>query len=156
MKLQARAEGRSAHGAASRLRALAAVALLSACGPAADPVSVDDPWSPPSPPGATVAAAYMQITAREADVLLSAGTPIAGRTEVHETSMDDGVMRMRPLPELAIPADETIRFEPGGRHFMLMDLKSHPPAGATFPLTLNFRRAGAIQVEVAVQPAEER
>lgn len=131
-------------------------ALLGACDQAGRRIAIEDAWSPAAPPGAAVAAVYMRITARESDVLLSASTPIAARTEMHATSIEDGMMQMRPLAQIELPADEEVRFEPGGRHFMLVELASHPPAGASFPMTLTFRNAGALQVEVLVRAPGER
>lgn len=132
---------------------LAALVLLEACRPAS-PVTVESAWSPPTPPGAATAAVYMQISVREADVLLSAATPIAQLAQIHETSLGDGMMRMRPLERLALAAGETVRFEPGGRHFMLMNAQQ-PPAGASFPMTLRFANAGEIKIVVAVRAAGE-
>src|SRR5580704_9368687 len=63
-------------------------------------IEVDQPWSTATPRGASVAAGYMTIknTGTEPDRLTGATTPVAGKVEVHEMSMDNGVMRMRPLP----------------------------------------------------------
>ena len=125
--------------------------LLASCDSPGGPIAIDNVWSPPAPPGASVAAVYMRIRAREADVLLSAATPIAERAEMHATFSDGNMMRMRPIEQLVLAAGETVQFEPGGRHFMLIDVRAPQASGASFPLTLHFRNAGEIVTQVAVQ-----
>lgn len=135
-----------------RLAIAFACVSLSACHSSTQaPVTVENAWSPATPPNATVAAAYMQISARSTDVLLSAVTPAAGHVEMHTSTEAGGMMRMRPLEQVAIRADETVRFEPGAHHFMLMDLQAPLTAGSTLPITLRFQNAGEITVAVAVK-----
>ena len=135
--------------------AAAACLLLCACSSSSQTVTIEDAWSPATPPGATVAAAYMKITAHKADVLLSGTTPAANRAEMHTTIEDHGTMRMRPLETVVVAAGETVRFEPGGRHFMLTGLRESLAAGSSFPLTLRFRSAGELTIDVPVRaPAE--
>lgn len=132
-----------------------AYALLSACGSQAPPIEIEEAWSPPTPPGAVAAAVYMEITAREADVLLSATTPIAERAELHTTVNAEGMMQMRPLERAPLAPGAAVRFEPGGQHFMLMNLRTAPASGSEFPMTLQFERAGAITVAVKVRAHDE-
>lgn len=127
--------------------------LLSACQSSTPPITIDNAWSPATPPTATVAAAYLQITSHQPDELLSASTPVADRVEMHITIEDGGMMRMRPLATLAIPAGVTVSFEPGGHHFMLIGLKAPLAEGTTFPLILRFRNAGEVAVQTIVRPA---
>ena len=134
--------------------ALACLAL-GACKPT-QRIVIEDAWSPPAPPTAPVAAAYMAITTVEPDVLLSAATPIAQRVEMHMTSTTDGVMKMRALERVAIAAGETMHFEPGGRHFMLVNLSEPQAAGTSFPMTLRFERAGEMTVQIPVRAAREQ
>lgn len=132
-----------------------ACAVLGACQSGEAPIAIENAWSPPIPPGAPAAAVYMDILARDADVLLSATTPIAGQAEMHMTSNVDGVMQMRPLDGVQLAAGETVRFEPGGRHFMLMDLRAPLTVGGRFPLTLRFERVGEITIDVRVRSNDE-
>lgn len=130
--------------------------LMSACqNTGQPPVTIKDAWSPATPPGATVAAAYLQVTAIQDDELLSASTPAADAAEMHSTVEADGVMRMRPLESAPIAAGETLTFRPGGSHFMLMGLKESLAEGATYPLTLRFRQAGEITIDVLVRSPGE-
>lgn len=132
-----------------------ACVLLSGCQSGEAPISIENAWSPPTPPGAFAAAVYMHVTARDADVLLSASTPIAQHAEMHTTTDVDGMMQMRPIERAPLAAGETVRFEPGGRHFMLMNLRATPGAGSEFPVTLRLERAGEITVNVRVRARDE-
>lgn len=126
-------------------------ALLSACGTGnRDAVDVRKAWSPAAPPGSSVAAVYAEVVAREADTLLGATTPVALRVDMHETSEEAGMMKMRPLEQVELAPGKAVLFEPGGMHMMLMDLQKALPAGAHFPLTLRFAKAGDISTTVTV------
>ena len=77
---------------------------------------------------------------------------VAGRVEMHEMVMDGGVMKMRPLDQgLVIDPGKTVKFAPGGYHFMLMDLKTQLKQGDKVPLTLQFEKAGKVNVSLDVQ-----
>jgi periplasmic copper chaperone A len=124
--------------------------LLGACGQNAAPVEVSDAWAPATPPNASVGAAYLQIEAREGDTLVAATAPIATRVEIHQTSHEQGMMKMRQLASLAIAPGQPTRLEPSGTHFMLIDLNAPLTAGESFPMTLRFEKAGEITADVAV------
>jgi copper(I)-binding protein len=123
----------------------------TACGPAArEPVVVDDAWANATPVGASVAAVYLQITASEADTLLSATTTVADQIEMHTSSEENGMMRMRPLPSAPLEPGKPFIFGPMGAHFMLMGLRQPLQAGLRFPMTLQFEHAGERTVQVQV------
>lgn len=125
--------------------------VTAACGRAARaPITVEDVWANATPAGATVAAVYLRITAREGDTLLSASTTVADQIEMHTSSEENGMMRMRPLPEVPLPAGKPFTFAPGGAHFMLMGLRQPLQAGLRFPMTLRFQNAPAVTVQVKV------
>ena len=97
-------------------------------------------------------AAYLQLSAKGDDVLVSASAPVATKVEIHTMSMDGDVMKMRVLDKLEIKAGEKMSMQPGaGAHVMLMGLKQPLKAGDSFPLTLNFRKAGKVTVDVTVK-----
>ncbi|NRA31492.1 MAG: copper chaperone PCu(A)C, partial [Parvularculaceae bacterium] len=119
-------------------------------------IKVDHPWARPTLSNTTPAAAYLIIDNKstEDDTLLSAvvGTDIAAHTELHQTSTVEGVSRMRVhLGGMTVPAGGQLRFEPAGRHIMLIGLEQRLQEGKTFPLTLNFENAGAIEVIVYIE-----
>jgi len=114
---------------------------------------IDHPWSREMPPVAPTAAAYFVIHNKgsEADRLLSASTPVAGKAELHEHVHAGGVMKMQQVQDVVIPAGGEVKFEPMGYHVMLLDVKQQAKDGERFPLTLTFEKAGKVEVDVAVQ-----
>lgn len=111
-------------------------------------------WSRQTPSGAKVAGAYLTIENKgtTADRLVSGSTDVAGRFEIHEMAMDGGVMKMRPLDNgLAIDPGKTVKLAPGGYHVMLMDLKGQLKQGDKVPVTLQFEKAGKVNVSLDVQ-----
>ncbi len=133
----------------------AALCLLAAAVPAAaqaPSVSVTDAWARASIGASTTAAAYATLTGHgsAADQLTGASTPIAGRAQLHTDGMADGVMHMRAVDALPLPPGQAVTLAPGGFHLMLEQL-SHPlHRGDTFPLTLSFRNAAPVTVQVHV------
>ena len=95
---------------------------------------------------------YVILTNRgeSADALVSASTPAAESVEFHESMLVDGMSRMRPRSEIPLPAGATVKLQPGGLHLMLVGLKTPLVEGARVPLTLEFRKAGRITVEISV------
>lgn len=117
-------------------------------------LAIDKPWSRATPAGAKVAAGYMTITNKgsAADRLVGVSTSAAGRVEVHEMAMKDGVMTMRPISGgLPIDPGKTVTLAPGGSHLMFMDLKAPLKQGQKIPVTLEFEKAGKVNVTVDVQ-----
>ena len=119
-------------------------------------IRITQPWSRPTPPGVPMGVAYFTLENRGTaeDVLLSASTPVAARVEFHQTTMSEGVARMRSLTQLLVPAGRTVKAEPGGVHLMLVELKQPLEAGDRVPLTLIFRDAGEVQVMLGVADRE--
>ena len=134
-------------------------ALLLAIAPGgrdaeAGTLAVERPWTRATPGGAAVAGGYATLTntGTEPDRLLRITSPLAGRAEIHEVAMDGGVMTMRPLPQgLEIKPGETVALRPGGRHIMFMDLRAPFRQGERIPVTLEFARAGKIELEFRVE-----
>ena len=111
-------------------------------------------WSRQTPSGAKVAGAYLTIENKGTtpDRLVSGSGDVAGRFEIHEMAMDDGVMKMRPLDKgLVIDPGKTVKLAPGGNHLMLLDLKSQLKQGDKVPVTLQFEKAGKVTVSLDVQ-----
>lgn len=134
---------------------LAAFLMLASCNGASDQpaIDVDGAWARATSAGQTNSAAYLRIINRGGeDRLLSVSSPVGG-TSIHETTIDDGVMRMRPVESLEIPAGSTVELEPHGAHIMLMGLKAPLEAGSTVPIELRFEKSGERRVEAEVRPA---
>lgn len=117
------------------------------------------PWSAKAPPVAPVLGGYLTIvnTGTEADRLVGGSTPAAERLELHESTLVDGVARMRPAKQgIAIPAGETLSLQPGGAHIMLINPKQRPAEGEKFKATLEFEKAGQVEVEFVVQAKSQQ
>ena len=111
-------------------------------------------WSRATPGGAKVGGGYLTIENRgtTADRLTGASAGIAGRVEIHEMAMNNGVMTMRPLEKgLPIEPGKTVALAPGGHHLMLLDLKSPLKQGEKVPVTLEFEKAGKVSLSLEVQ-----
>ena len=143
-------------------RSLLIAVLAAACGGLMQPpaialvpdsgVTVHDAWARASAGAATTGAAYVTLMGgNQQDQLISVSTPVAATAEVHETINDNGVMKMRPLPGLAVPAGGMVTFVPGGTHIMLTGLKQKLTAGQNFPLTLTFAHTAPLTVNVQVR-----
>jgi periplasmic copper chaperone A len=111
-------------------------------------------WSRATPGGAKVGGGYLTIENKgsAADRLIGASTEFAGKVEVHEMSVTNGVMTMRPVENgLAIEPGKTVKLAPGGYHLMLLDLKNPLKQGEKVPLTLQFEKAGDIKLSLDVE-----
>ncbi|MCL7944214.1 copper chaperone PCu(A)C [Marinobacter sp. ATCH36] len=120
-------------------------------------VTIDHPWSRPTPPGVPMGVGYMNITNDgDSDItLISAATARAENVSIHESTMKDGNMSMRPLKDgLAIPAGETVELKPHGYHLMLEKLKGPLKEGESIPLTVIFDGAETMEVELDVEPLD--
>ncbi len=117
-------------------------------------ISLDNAWARATPSSAQAAAIYVTITDHgAADRLVAASTPVAGKAELHETTHEGNVTRMRPAAGLAISPGAPVSLSPGGYHIMLTDLKQPLTGGQSFPLTLTFEKAGTVETTVTVKAA---
>ena len=117
-------------------------------------LEIAHPWSRATPHGAKVAAGYVKVvnSGAEADRLISVSGEISGRAEIHEMAVDDnGVMTMRKLEGLDIPAGGEVELKPGGYHIMFLELSDAKNEGERFSGTLTFEKAGTVEVEFAVE-----
>lgn len=117
-------------------------------------LEIKHPWTRATPKNAPVAGGYLKIvnTGTTADRLTGGSAEVAQKFEVHEMSMDGGVMKMRELKDgLEIPPGATVELKPGSYHIMMMNL-SHPLAkGDRVKGSLTFEKAGKVDVEFAVE-----
>ena len=108
-------------------------------------VKVEHAWARATVQGQKATGAFMKITAPQATQLVAVSTPVAGVAELHEMKMDGGVMKMRAMPALALPANQAVELKPGGYHLMLMDLKAPLAKDSSVALTLTFRDAKGVE-----------
>jgi periplasmic copper chaperone A len=117
-------------------------------------IEISNPWARATPKGASVGGAYMTITnnGTEPDRLVGASSPVAKQAEVHQMAMDKGVMSMRPVPGgLEIKPGQTVVFNPESFHLMLAGLKQPLAQGERVRATLDFAKAGKVDLELVVE-----
>jgi copper(I)-binding protein len=109
-------------------------------------------WTRATPPKAPSAAGYLTIvnTGNEADRLVGVASPMAGKADLHSMEMKKGVMTMRRVAAIDIPAGGTVALDPDGLHIMFTELKGDLKAGGTMPVTLAFEKAGKVEVSLQV------
>jgi len=115
---------------------------------------ISRPWTRATPGGAKTGGGFLTIENKGSapDRLIGASADGAGKIEVHEMAINDGVMKMRPVEGgLAIDPGKTVKLAPGGYHLMMMDLKAPLKQGDKLPLTLQFEKAGKVAVTLDVQ-----
>ena len=110
--------------------------------------TVSGAWVKTTVPGGNVSAAYMQIKSATPLKLVKAETTFAGIVEIHDMKMNDGVMQMKALDSLDVPAGTMVELKPGGTHVMLMDVKKPIVKGDKVRLVLTFEGAAKKQVVV--------
>lgn len=145
-----------------RLTSIFFALTLAASSATAHEIQVGDleiihPAIPLPPPSAPTAAGYMAIAnnGTHPDRLIGVEVPIAKSSSLHRTEVSaDGVARMLPLEAVDIPADDTVLFEQGAMHVMLMGLSAPLHEGDMVPATLIFEHAGRVEVEFMVDPAD--
>ena len=118
------------------------------------PLVIDHPWSRATPKGAAVAGGYMKITntGTTADRLVGGSAEVAKRFELHEMSMEGGVMKMRELSNgLEIPAGASVELKPGSYHVMLQNLARQLTKGERVKASLTFEKAGKVEIEFTVE-----
>lgn len=138
---------------------VAAVALPA--GAAEAPVQVEGAWarraammaSTDAKGGSGNGAAYAVLVNKgaEPDALVAAASDAAAAVEIHESYRDMGMMMMRPVKRIDVPAGQKVEMKPGGYHIMLLGLKRDLKPGQVLPLTLQFQKAGRILVSAEVR-----
>lgn len=118
------------------------------------PITIIDPWAPAMPGGLGTGAGYMVIINNQPsdDRLLSASSPWAERVSLHVSTMDGNISRMSDLDALPVPAHGKSEFAQGHQHLMFTGLYAPFVAGDVVPVTLQFERAGKVQVTLRVKP----
>jgi copper(I)-binding protein len=142
--------------------ALAACAMLlcavAASAAFAQSVKVENAWARATVPGQKTGSVYFELTSASDAALVAVGSPAAARAELHSMTMDGGVMRMRALPRVELPAGKKVTLAPGGVHVMLVDLKQPLKAGGQVPVTLSVQSSGTalttLRLEVPVRTAD--
>ena len=118
----------------------------------ADGLVIKDAWSRPTAPKSRTGAIYLTIQnhSDNDDRLTDASTNVAGETEIHRTSVQDGVAKMRHISEIKLPARQVVLLAPENTHLMLKQLTEPLVTGQIFVVTLHFAHSSDIHVQVRV------
>ena len=118
----------------------------------AQSVDVKDAWVRATVQGQQATGAFMKLTAKDGAKLVSAASPVAGVTEVHEMKIEGDIMKMRAVQGgLDLPAGKAVELKPGGYHVMLMGLKAPLQKDTTIPLTLTFKDTKGVESKVELK-----
>jgi periplasmic copper chaperone A len=149
--------GKYIRGGLAAALALAAMPVVATGAWAADydvgSIHIAQPWARATPKGASSGAGYLTVTnnGTAPDRLTCAGSDAAAQCQIHSMTMENGVMKMRPVEGgLEIKPGETVTLKPGGYHVMLVDLKHPLETGSAVAVTLQFDKAGTVKVEMPV------
>jgi copper(I)-binding protein len=134
----------------------AILAALSTPLLAAPSLEISDPWVREPNPARPIGAAFMTITnpGDEAVSIVGASSKAAEVVEIHEMKMEDGMMKMRMIESLEIPAHGTVKLEPGGYHLMLIRLTGKLVDGDSVEIELKLSNGEALEVKAPVKKAE--
>lgn len=132
---------------------LTAFAAPASAAGVADQISVVDPYVRMAPPGAKTTGAFMTIknAGDKNTQVVSAASTVATVTELHNHINDGGVMRMRQVKEIALPAKGEAQLKPGGYHVMLIDMKTALKEGDHVVITLGFADGSSKEVHATVK-----
>jgi copper(I)-binding protein len=100
-------------------------------------------------------AVYFDVTYSGTDYATLRKVEVAGAKDamMHDTITQNGVTQMAPAPFVNLPKGGTVKFEPGGKHVMAMDLDPTLAAGGTTEVTLTFAGGDKTTVDAQIQPA---
>jgi hypothetical protein len=112
---------------------------------------IENPWARESVTPTSTAYFVVRNETYQQDRLIDVSSDVAETVQLHESTMQDGVMKMREVEAVDIPAYGETALEPGGVHVMLIGLEAPLEEGQSFPLTLTFENVGAIEVVVMVE-----
>jgi copper(I)-binding protein len=117
-------------------------------------ITVEKAWARATTSAAATGVVYLSLadTGPAADRLVGVATPVASHADMHIMVMEGNVMQMRPVDAVDVKPGERIQFKPSGLHIMLTDLKQPLTRGERFPVTLDFEKAGKVDIEVLVLP----
>ncbi len=114
-------------------------------------LTIENPWARAST--GPIAGAFLVIhnNGGDADRLVGVSSEAAGEVQMHRSQEENGVVSMRRVEVIEVPAHGEVALKPGSYHIMLMGLKAPLKAGDTVPLTLKFEKAGPVAVTAVVQ-----
>jgi copper(I)-binding protein len=132
---------------------LISVCQTVAAGTVAEGIMVNDPYVRAVPPGQPNSASFMVLhnMGKQGSALTAASSPAAEVVELHTHTMEEGMMRMRKVEKIDLPAGEVVKLQPGGLHVMLIGLKQKLVPDEKVLLTLMFEDGSSLQVDAPVR-----
>ncbi|MDO8414465.1 MAG: copper chaperone PCu(A)C [Gallionellaceae bacterium] len=131
--------------------AILIIALLSATPAWAAEVAISGAWARATAPGQDSAAVYLHITSQRSTQIIAVTSPLADNAEIHSMSHENGMMKMRTLEKLPLPAKQEVVLGSGGNHLMLMGLKNPLKVGDLVPLTFTLQFSDKHKKKVTVK-----
>ncbi len=135
--------------------AMAFVLGLSSAAALAADIEIKDAWVRGTVTGQQATGAFLEITSKSGATLVGAASPAADIAEIHEMKMDGGMMKMRAVERLELPAGKPVQLAPGGYHVMLMKLKQPLKKGDSVTLTLQIegpdKKVEAVPIKAEVR-----
>lgn len=143
----------------ARACALLTLLLLGACGAEISPpemgsaITISDAWVRQVPPQAKMTAAYLKMenSGQKSRRITGVSSPEFGSVSLHQTTMTDGVMRMRPANDVTIDAGSSLSFEPGGLHLMLGMRSDEAAESGEIELLFSFADGETVSTRAAIQ-----
>ena len=138
------------------IKRIALFALLFFTFTAHADVQISNAWARATHPGQEVGSAYMTLKSSTNTQLIKVESSAAGTVEIHEMSMNNGVMKMRMMEILDLPAGKAVELAPGGFHLMLFDLKNPLDAGIKVDVQLTLKdKTGKVSKQKVSLPVKE-
>ena len=135
---------------------LGVVALMLTTQVFAADIKVSDVWARATAPGQENGSVGLVITSPTDARLIAVTSPAAASAEIHTMTMEEGVMKMRQLEYLPLPAQQPVTLGPGSDHLMLFGLKKPLKAGDKVPLTITVqyanKKTSKINITAQVRP----
>lgn len=149
----------------SRRRVLAFGLALLSCGmvpgaraQAVGDIQITSAQALPSIPGARNGGGFLTVVnqGKADDKIVAASSPVCGHVELHTMAMENNIMRMREVGDIPVAAGQSLRMMPGsGYHLMFMDLKQALKVGDSVPVTVQFAKAGKVDLQLKVEPRDK-
>ncbi len=139
------------------MRSLLPLLLLALSAPALADITITDAWARATPPGARTAAVYFTVVndGEAPDALVGAATEASDLAELHTHVHADGMMQMKQVPAIDVPAGGEAVLKPHGDHLMLVGLHGALAPGESLELTLSFEHHAQVTVSVPIRDARK-
>lgn len=136
-----------------RHAATALVITLSAPVFAADTVSIEGAWTRATPPGAVTSATYAQLhnSGAEERTVVAVSTKVADEAQLHTVIDEGGLMKMRQVTSISIPAGGMTELKPGGYHIMMLGIHEPLRDGESVDIEVEFANGDKVTFTSPIQ-----